>query len=427
MTPDIKNDFSGIPSMAGFLYQILYYLKTLLSLKPDEEVSLELYDDVALESSEAITYFQLKHTTSGISKNLTKRDSDLWKTLYIWVKIIQSKGTLEEQKKWISKSKFVLVTSKETENNELVNLIQQYISTDNDDGNWTKIEKFISEQANKKKISKKELEDCDQNNGKEDQITKVSFYADVLDKFELKRELITTTEVITQDVKGIYKEISDILRYGNHIQESRIHSLVEVLLGRLETSFKDTILKGNPSRYSGKSFDEYFGPIFRQYLRQKFVTMPLKVTDPDKYLSSTFIKQLSDIGDHAVQEPKIVSTITQRLSFENDYNISKQDISLDDQQTFEQDIHLNWENHFEYYNGSISDLTSEQDIKKSAKDILYQIRNSKVNFVGEPLSNESVYGCYYYFSDGEHPTIGWRSDWKDKYNGEDFRKKWTID
>lgn len=426
MTPDIKNDFSGIPSMAGFLYQIYYYLKALLLLEPTQEASLELHDDVALEDSETIKYIQLKHSTSGISKKLTKRDSDLWKTLYIWVRIIQSKGTLEEQKKWMSKSEFVLVTNKETENNELVNLIQQYISEDNDDTNWNKLEKFISEQANKKKPSKKGLEDQD-HDVEEVKITKVSHYADVLDKFELKKDLMTSVVVITQSDEEIINEISDILRYSKHILESRVSALVEVLLGRLEMSFKDTILKGVCSKFTGKSFDESFGPIFRQFLRQKFVTMPLKVTDPDKYLSSTFIKQLSDIGDHAVQESKIVSTITQRLSFENDYNTSKQDISLDDQQTFEKGIHLNWENHFEYYNGSISYLSSEQDIKKSAKDILYQIRNSKINFVGEPLSNESVYGCYYYFSDGDHPTIGWRSDWKDKYNGEDFRQKWTID
>lgn len=188
---DIKNDFSGIPSIAGFLYQILYYLKVLLSLKPTEEASLELHDDVALEDLQTIKYFQLKHSTSGISKKLTKRDSDLWKTLYIWGRIIQSKGTLEEQKKWMSKSKFVLVTNKDTEHNDLVNLIQQYVSNNNDDDDWIKIERFISEQANKKKISNKELKDLDQDNKKEEKTTKVSAYADVLDKFELKRGLIT--------------------------------------------------------------------------------------------------------------------------------------------------------------------------------------------------------------------------------------------
>ena len=418
---DIKNDFSGIPSMAGFLYQKYYYLKELLSLKPNEEASLELYDDVALEDSDAIKYVQLKHSTSVISKKLTKRDSDLWKTLYIWVRIIQTKGSLDEQKKWMSKSKFVLVTNKDTEHNDLANLIQQYGSSDNDESNWNKIEKFISEQANKKKPSKKETKDGEQNNEKEN-TSKVSYYANILDKFELKRDLLLSTELITQSDDEIFNEISDILRFSKHILEARISPLVKFLMGELELSFKDTILKGVCSKYSGKSFDEHFGPIFRQFRHHKFVTIPLKVTDPDKYLSSTFIKQLSDIGDYAIQDTKIVSTITQRLSFENDYNTSKKDISISEQQTFEKNVHLNWENHFEYYNGSISDMSCEQDIKKSARDILYQIRNSKVNFIDEPLSNESVYGCYYYFSDGDHPTIGWRLDWKDKYNGIDFRK-----
>ena len=418
MNPDIMNQFSAIPTIAGFEFQIYYYLKTLLSLEPEEEASLELHDDVALEDSEKISYFQLKHSISGKSKNLTNRDNDLWKTLHIWVKVIQSKGTLEDQKKWISKSKFVLITNKDTDHNDLVDLIRQYLKPDTDtEKKWNEIENYVSEQANKKN-SKENGE------SQEDKPSKVTSYASTLDKFDLKRELLSSVEVITQSVEELFKDISNILRYSKHVSESRVSVLTEILFGRLIDSFKDTILKGMCSKFTGKSFDEHFGSIFRQYRCQKFITMPFpsKGMDLNKYLSSTFIKQLVDIGDYAVKDNKIVSTITQRLSFENDYNTSKQDISIDEQQAFEKDIHLNWENHFEHYNGCLSDESCEQDIKKSAKDILYQIRNSKVNFVGEVLNIESVYGCYYYFSDGDHPTIGWRSDWKEKYNGEDFRQ-----
>ena len=32
-------------------------------------------------------------------------------------------------------------------------------------------------------------------------------------------------------------------------------------------------------------------------------------------------------------------------------------------------------------------------------------------------------GCYYHFSDGETPRIGWRVDWETLYNG----KEWTTE
>ena len=171
MNPDIMNQFSAIPTIAGFEFQIYYYLKTLLSLEPEEEASLELHDDVALEDSEKISYFQLKHSISGKSKNLTNRDNDLWKTLHIWVKVIQSKGTLEDQKKWISKSKFVLITNKDTDHNDLVDLIRQYLKPDTDtEKKWNEIENYVSEQANKKN-SKENGE------SQEDKPSKVTSYA----------------------------------------------------------------------------------------------------------------------------------------------------------------------------------------------------------------------------------------------------------
>ena len=66
------------------------------------------------------------------------------------------------------------------------------------------------------------------------------------------------------------------------------------------------------------------------------------------------------------------------------------------------------------------DSNGECDEEKTARKVLYETRNIKLEFVeGESIDKFSN-GCYYYFSDGEHPTIGWRKDWMEKYNGKDW-------
>lgn len=94
-------------SMAGMAYQVYYYLKQLLLLQPGETASLEVLDDVALVSDEKVRCFQLKHTSKA-NMLMAKRDHELWKTLAMWVKIIQSKGGDEEQKQWLLGTEYAL-------------------------------------------------------------------------------------------------------------------------------------------------------------------------------------------------------------------------------------------------------------------------------------------------------------------------------
>lgn len=112
-------------SMAGMVYQVYYYLKQLLLLQPGETASLEVLDDVALVSDEKVRYIQLKHTSKA-NKLMAKRDHDLWKTLAMWVEIIQSKGGDEEQKQWLLGTEYVLLTNKKTENNDFVTLLNEF-------------------------------------------------------------------------------------------------------------------------------------------------------------------------------------------------------------------------------------------------------------------------------------------------------------
>ena len=47
--------------VAGFIYQIYYFLYRLLAMKEGETVSLEKFEDVGVEDGEQRIYYQLKH------------------------------------------------------------------------------------------------------------------------------------------------------------------------------------------------------------------------------------------------------------------------------------------------------------------------------------------------------------------------------
>lgn len=172
MTEEQRHSATG--SMAGMMYQVYYFLKQLLLLQPGESASLELYDDVALASGEKVKYVQLKHTVKG-GKRMTKRDYDLWKTLAMWVTIIQSKGGDEKQRQWLIESEYVLLTNKETEDNDFVALLSEFKSNVADENAWKKLCDFIDEQASK-------------NTPKEDgKINEVDNFAKTLKEFKYKK------------------------------------------------------------------------------------------------------------------------------------------------------------------------------------------------------------------------------------------------
>lgn len=73
----------------GFTYQDYVALKHALELKPEENIGIEVYDDLHLESIEGHkTFIQVKHSIN--KSNITNKDIDLWKTLYNWSKAIKT-------------------------------------------------------------------------------------------------------------------------------------------------------------------------------------------------------------------------------------------------------------------------------------------------------------------------------------------------
>lgn len=80
----------------GFEYQYYYFLYLILGLETGETIGLEIKDDIHIDFQNGNqTLLQLKHSiqtdANGKIINLRESDSDLWKTIYNWIKVINDK------------------------------------------------------------------------------------------------------------------------------------------------------------------------------------------------------------------------------------------------------------------------------------------------------------------------------------------------
>ena len=123
---------SAADIFAAFEYQWNYFVLMLLKENDDAAtVSFELLDDVDTQTEEGITLYQIKHSVRKSSKrktiNLSNRDTDLWKTISIWMKNIDERPDILEN------STFQLITNKEISENAFVKAVEAYKETLSDD------------------------------------------------------------------------------------------------------------------------------------------------------------------------------------------------------------------------------------------------------------------------------------------------------
>ena len=392
-------------SMAGMVYQVYYYLKQLLLLQPGETASLEVLDDVALVSDEKVRCFQLKHTSKA-NMLMAKRDHELWKTLAMWVKIIQSKGGDEEQKQWLLGTEYVLLTNKKTKFNKFVSLLNEFKKDATKEENWKKLCDFIDEQASKNIPAK------------DDRQVDVDKYAKTLKEFKYKSEFLQRVVVEEQTDEEIQESIIKILVNNKYIDERNAPALMKALYGELLCSFKDTIQNSIESKFSDEEFNKKFGKYFHAYSKRRFLPPRYDIPIEGSPNDFIFIKQLLDINDtKAATEKRILMLVHEMLNFDEAYNLAINSITHDEQIQFEHNVHSKWDDIFLNIHQEGDSGSSKEE---KARKVLFETRKIKLEFVeGESIDKFSN-GCYYYFSNLKYPTIGWRKDWMERYNGKDW-------
>ena len=389
----------------------------LLKLQPGEKVSFEKFEDIGVETEGKRIYYQQKHTVKGtINKpiNMAKRDDDLWKTISVWIDIIKKKRNEDQQRDWIANNRFILLSNKDASTNDLWIKIQAF---QKDKKKYNELELFLDDLYTNTSDSKSKDDGTIIESDKKRKIRS-------LIEYPLKKEFLENISIEFKTDDDIIEEIKHNIRFQHNTPQESVHNCMVALFGELACSYKNTIQKGQSAEFDEKSFDQIFGKYFHIYKTRKFVPIYRNIEIPEEPLKQTFMKQLIEIRCVKATNIDMVRDYTSyRIHFENSYNNALTITGEQGRISFEREVKQTWRHHFEKENIDIEDNALEADIISAARKVVWGVLDKELKFEEDCLNKTQSNGCFFYFSDGKIPKIGWRNDWKDKYNGEE----WTIE
>jgi len=279
----------------GFDYQYYYFLHRVLKLGKRQSVGLEVMDDVhtELENDQQIL-IQLKHTTQrkrdGSLINLTTFDSDLWKTLSNWSKVISDKAsgrnTEESKLNFVGKTEFMLVTNKsQTSTCRFFNVLE----TNNDSRKQLELLKTQTRDSTIKDYIQDVLSLSDP--------VLIAFFSkihlehDVEDVITLCKESIAEHHVPGDRVEQLFRDLDSQIRQDNFISIKNGEKII--------ISFSDF------SKKYRRFFDLARNPDLK--ISEYHESLPANLKD------QIFIRQLTDIGDFPKDDVEYMSDCTRYM------------------------------------------------------------------------------------------------------------------
>ncbi|MBF7978563.1 MULTISPECIES: ABC-three component system protein [Rahnella] len=384
----------------GFRYQYYYFLYRLLNIKAGQSVGLEVKDDVHTElNNDSQILFQLKHTVqtdaSGNPISLTELDIDLWKTLHNWVKIItdpiDGRGDKTEQKAFINKTEFHLVTNKsESLRNTLLIKFESYKSSE---------------------IKLEILHEYIKSLYKKTENSKIKTYINTLlalEKDVLKPFLMKVNFKLDEiDVIGLIKKsIKEKM-----IDDSKIDLVFQKLDSSISTDNFIAVKEGRKIVIDFDSFYKRYRNIFAASRERLSINRSFSFSYPTDIYSQVFIKQLIDINALKVGDTeKALELTTSKLKITRllDEWIQQGELVSFEISDFHNDVRKKWLNAFEHW----CENCNEEHIVSHAKSLLYDLRQKEFILIENNLSTELSNGELYKLSDEK--LIGWHRDWKIK-------------
>lgn len=384
-------------SSIGFDYQYYFFLWKVLCLQPNQSVGLEYKDDVHTDLDNDIQIlYQLKHTVQKSKStdkpvNLTSLDSDLWKTLSNWARLIQDsnagRSQPHEQLKFVQKTIFVLASNKSiSKYNSVSSLIDKIIDGEILSSNLKDEIRKISEKSNSENIK-----------NYSESITKLSddvlfnYFKNV--HFELEQEYIidkcrdaTKAKMIEdKDVEIAFKLIDSTIKEDNFINIKANEKII--------ISFENFHMK------------------YRKYF-QRFQNSNLKFYEFNESLPSnlenlTFIKQLIEIEDFDKDDmDSMIEYVLLMLKTKKNINnwSCSGEITHLDLLDLENNTILEWKNKWrakyrKFDESSHNDLALELVDDMRSKTITHNV-----------LPNDLAISNGYLYHLSETPEIGWRKD-----------------
>ncbi len=398
---------------AAFQYQWDYFVLQLLDTNDDTiTVSFELLDDVDKQTGECITLYQIKHSVQKNAKNetinLSNRDTDLWKTISIWMEFI------DEQPDVLASHKFVLVTNKAIEDNAFVNALGKFRENRSiDELKSALISIQESERVNKDKtdITKKKSADISEI------ITKL-LSKSYLSEFCARISVSETSDMLKDEVK----------RYMDNrfcLNKNRVEWVYDQLMNRLRDDSVENIENNIPISYTGAIFKERYQSIIdigRQkiHFRTNYSFSEFNGNPRDLL----FMKQLFSIGDTKEDElDRMVELTTRWLCFNNNLqeHFNNKALLHEDVDRLTKNVVSSWDNYHRSKHRRITSASTDDELCEAGCNTVDEMRKERFSLAETPLEQFLSEGCIYYYSNSptdiipELPLIGWHHNWKDKF------------
>lgn len=399
--------------LIGFEYQFYYFLLSLLKMQIGDTVGFEVKEDVHIENDGKISLCQLKHTIQTNSqnklKNLITSDIDLWKTLSLWIDIINKESEKEE---FLQNTKFVFVSNKsDSESNEFLTYFKSFQSNKDIDELKSFLTSYQKEATEKsqKKIEKYDLlsseERKEKTKPKKDE--KIKYLTNILSLDDALLKIFFSNMEFLLNLNNIRQDIKDEIRYSKYIKSDfRIEQSYNQLIGLFKNDFYDKVMKKESVQYSREEFAQKVSPIFEKMRSEQipFISEIQHSVDV-KILDKVFAKQLLNIGivDDEIYEYDynrlLAETNLKELQQSNE--ITQKDIDDLDKNTID-----SWKPIYE-------EIYLDEDYSSmNAKKILLKIKQIDLNLLGHQISLRAISnGQFIRLSD--IPKLGWKYNWKE--------------
>lgn len=406
---------SAADIFAAFEYQWNYFVLRLLKENDDAAtVSFELHDDVDTQTEEGITLYQIKHSVRKSSKgetiNLSNRDTDLWKTISIWMEFI------EEQPDILENTKFQLITNKAISKNKFVEAIEAFHDTHS-------VEDLKSAFVTIKESKRTEKSKIESDKSVNNHLNVSQIISDLLNKDYLKEfcsriSISKTSDILKEDIKRIMGN-----RFGLN------YNRIDWVYNKLMTSLKDdsivNIINKTPVSYNGSIFTERYQSILdigRKKLNFRF-DYSLDNLSGD-FRDFLFIKQLISIDDTKDDDLDRIADLTKNWLFFNNNlqeHWNNNDIIHEDIKRLTEDVYAKWRTYYHSNHRRIISEATCSELCEAGCNTVDSMRQCEFLLADTPLGNFLSEGCIYYYSNSateiipDLPLIGWHRDWKNKF------------
>lgn len=405
---------SAADIFVAFEYQWDYFVLMLLKENDDDAtVSFELRDDVDTQTEEGITLYQIKHSVRKSSKgetiNLSNRDTDLWKTISIWMKYIDDEPDILEN------TKFQLITNKAISKNRFVEAIEAFHNTHS-------VEDLKSAIVTIKESERTEKSKIKSDNSVTNHLNVAQIITDLLNKTYLNEfcsriYILKTSDVLEEDIKRIMSN-----RFG--LNHNRIDWVYDQLMTKLRNDSIDNIKSGKSVTYNGAVFKERYQSIL-DIGRRKIYFKDCSINDFEgNFRELLFMKQLFSVYYVKENEVDRMSRLTLSwLRFNNNFHELCNDNILinEDVNNLTKDVLSAWDNCYNKKYRKITEMSTDGELSEAGCCTIDDMREKLFSLAETPLGNQLSEGCIYYYSNSateiipDLPLIGWHRDWKNKF------------